>query len=212
MTADLFSDGYTEASAIIIILEELEVEETAKLEVAINQFYDDIKGGATLEEALAANTDLEEAVEVSTDLYQALSDFYDALYVDEISYAEALIEYMSDIEEDLARAVYLVVDLTVQDYEDIVYEQSYTEVIEDALDELYVDLAAGLTLTEALVENYALTAAIDYSTDLYDAVYDLWNAIEAGSTFEEAYAEYETELEEATALAAAYLVLNDIDF
>ncbi|MFS8159183.1 MAG: hypothetical protein ACMG6E_03030 [Candidatus Roizmanbacteria bacterium] len=52
---------------------------------------------------------------------------------------------------------------------------------------------------------------MEVSTDLYDAVYDLWNAIEAGATFEDAYEEYESELDSAIIAAAEYIVENDID-
>jgi hypothetical protein len=79
------------------------------------------------------------------------------------------------------------------------------------LSALYVDLEGGLTLDEALDNNYSLQAVMESCTDIYDAVYELWDAIDAGSTFDDAYDLYEIDLEDATTTCAEYVVENDID-
>ncbi len=59
--------------------------------------------------------------------------------------------------------------------------------------------------------NYSLEAILESCTDVSDAVYELWDAIEAGSTFTDAYSLYETDLEDATTTCAEYVVESDID-
>jgi hypothetical protein len=210
LVADVFIDAYTEAATMIVYLEELAEDEATLLDTAIAAFYEDIENGETYTDALADNTDLEEAVEINSALEELLIEFYDAIEEGE-SYTDALAEYETDIEVALDDAVYLIVDITVQSIEDDVQETLYEEGIEEALAVLYSDLEDGETLSEALEHNFSLQAAIGVSTDLNVAVYDLWEAIEEGETFTDAYAEYETEIESAVAAAAEYIVENDFD-
>jgi type II secretory pathway component PulF len=86
-------------------------------------------------------------------------------------------------------------------------EAEEEEVIYAALDVLYTDLEAGMTLTEALEANADLYDACEMSTDLQTALDDIYEAIEAGSTVEEAFLLYEDDLEEAVS-TAAYLITD----
>lgn len=65
-----------------------------------------------MEEALLDNSPLVTAISVNDDLMEALDEFYDAI-VDGVSFDDALDLYQADIDEGVASAIYLVVDLTV---------------------------------------------------------------------------------------------------
>lgn len=78
-------------------------------------------------------------------------------------------------------------------------------IIYAALDVLYTDLESGLTLTEALEVNADLYDAIEMSKDLYGVIDDIIDAIIANSTVEDAFAEYEDDLEIAVTNAASLI-------
>ena len=94
------------------------------------------------------------------------------------------------------------VDELVEETEELIYA---------ALEELYDDLEEGYTLTEALANNTYMTYVIETSSTMQDVLDDIYTAIEAGSTVDDAVTLYEDDLEMAVVAASNLIADVSVD-
>lgn len=87
--------------------------------------------------------------------------------------------------------------------------EEWEELLDEAIDNLFVNLNAGLTMYESLETDKALRAAIAVSADLGDAIQELTNMLEDGVSIDDAYDLTEDTFDDAYAESAAILIEMD---
>ncbi len=184
--------------------EEEEYEESIEeyvemLEEAIDIFFDNLISGLTIHDALETDMALRASIACSYSLAQCIEEVEDLLS-EGITVEEVRLLTLEDFEDayEATAEILLWVEELAEETEVLIYA---------ALDELYEDLEAGLTLTEALEDNDYLTYTIEFSSAFEDVLEDIYTAIEAGYSVTEAVALYEDDLETAVT-AAAYLITD----
>jgi hypothetical protein len=169
------------------------------LEEAVTVLFENLNDGLTIYEALETDKSIRAAIAVSADLGDVIQELTDMLD-DGVSIDDAydLTEDAFDDSFAEAAAVLMEMDALETEEEAIIYA---------ALDVLYTDLEAGLTLDEALETNADLYDACEMSTDLSTTLDDIYTAIEDGYSVDEAFELYYDDLEDAVT-TAAYLIVD----
>jgi hypothetical protein len=81
-----------------------------------------------------------------------------------------------------------------------------TEVLDAAVEQFYDDIESGLSYVDAIINNPELSYALEYSDELEDALIEFYDYILDGATFDEAYAEYEEQIDASITVAVDEVV------